>query len=196
MFQWVRCRPCHPAVPWPAPGMRQQAHQMLQKTNHGQRVRNPHLRMTPGCTKLKPGTCELMMVKNTVDSTPGTKCNVRRFAARLLLNCCHSSWASHRWASSEVEASLIYKVSSRTAWATQRNPVSKKRKEKKSCFASFLFRNRDVGIVPCSSRELICKQHLYKLRRNWNTQKTKAARVAVSLSQLSGWEFWNSGRCL
>ena len=31
---------------------------------------------------------------------------------------------------SEFEASLVYKVSFRTARATQRNPVSKKRKEK------------------------------------------------------------------
>jgi hypothetical protein len=31
----------------------------------------------------------------------------------------------------EFEASLIYKVSSRTARATQRNPVSKKPKRKK-----------------------------------------------------------------
>jgi hypothetical protein len=32
---------------------------------------------------------------------------------------------------SEFEASLVYKVSSRTARATQRNPVSEKEKEKK-----------------------------------------------------------------
>jgi hypothetical protein len=31
---------------------------------------------------------------------------------------------------SEFEASLVYKVSSRTARATQRNPVSKKKKQK------------------------------------------------------------------
>jgi hypothetical protein len=37
-----------------------------------------------------------------------------------------------RWIS-EFEASLIYRVSSRTARATQRNPVSKKKKKKKSC---------------------------------------------------------------
>jgi hypothetical protein len=37
-----------------------------------------------------------------------------------------------RWIS-EFKASLVYKVSSRTARATQRNPVSKKnKKEKKS----------------------------------------------------------------
>jgi hypothetical protein len=34
-----------------------------------------------------------------------------------------------RWIS-EFEASLVYKVSSRTARATQRNPVSKKQKTK------------------------------------------------------------------
>jgi hypothetical protein len=32
---------------------------------------------------------------------------------------------------SEFEASLVYQVSSRTARATQRNPVSKKKKKKK-----------------------------------------------------------------
>jgi hypothetical protein len=32
---------------------------------------------------------------------------------------------------SEFEASLVYRVSSRTARATQRNPVSKKEKKKK-----------------------------------------------------------------
>jgi hypothetical protein len=35
-----------------------------------------------------------------------------------------------RWIS-EFEASLVYKVSSRTARAIQRNPVSKKQKQKK-----------------------------------------------------------------
>jgi hypothetical protein len=35
-----------------------------------------------------------------------------------------------RWIS-EFEASLVYRVSSRTARATQRNPVSKKTKKKK-----------------------------------------------------------------
>jgi hypothetical protein len=32
---------------------------------------------------------------------------------------------------SEFKASLVYRVSSRTAKATQRNPVSKKKKKKK-----------------------------------------------------------------
>jgi hypothetical protein len=36
-----------------------------------------------------------------------------------------------RWIS-EFEASLVYKVSSRTARATQRNPVSKKTKQNKN----------------------------------------------------------------
>jgi hypothetical protein len=36
-----------------------------------------------------------------------------------------------RWIS-EFEASLVYRVSSRTARATQRNPVSKKQKYKKT----------------------------------------------------------------
>ena len=31
---------------------------------------------------------------------------------------------------SEFEASLVYRVSSRTAWATQRSPVSKKKGRK------------------------------------------------------------------
>jgi hypothetical protein len=34
---------------------------------------------------------------------------------------------------SELEPSLVYKVSSRTARATQRNPVSKKKTKKKNC---------------------------------------------------------------
>jgi hypothetical protein len=36
-----------------------------------------------------------------------------------------------RWIS-EFEASLVYRVSSRTARATQRNPVSKKQKQNKN----------------------------------------------------------------
>jgi hypothetical protein len=35
-----------------------------------------------------------------------------------------------RWIS-EFEASLVYRMSSRTARATQRNPISKKRKQNK-----------------------------------------------------------------
>jgi hypothetical protein len=35
-----------------------------------------------------------------------------------------------RWIS-KFEASLVYKVSSMTAWAIQRNPVSRKQKKKK-----------------------------------------------------------------
>jgi hypothetical protein len=36
-----------------------------------------------------------------------------------------------RWIS-EFKASLVYKVSSRSAWATQRNPVSKNEKTKQN----------------------------------------------------------------
>jgi len=35
---------------------------------------------------------------------------------------------------SEIEASLVYKVSARTARATQRNPVSKNKNKKKKTF--------------------------------------------------------------
>jgi hypothetical protein len=43
-----------------------------------------------------------------------------------------------RWIS-EFEASLVYKVSSRTARATQRNPVSKNQKKKKKKLKIVLF---------------------------------------------------------
>jgi hypothetical protein len=36
-----------------------------------------------------------------------------------------------RWIS-EFEASLVHRVSSRTAWATQKNPILKKKKEKET----------------------------------------------------------------
>jgi hypothetical protein len=35
----------------------------------------------------------------------------------------------------EFEASLVYRVSSRTARAIQRNPVSKNQKKKQNCFS-------------------------------------------------------------
>jgi hypothetical protein len=44
-----------------------------------------------------------------------------------------------RWIS-EFEASLVYRVSSRTARAIQRNPVSKNQKKKKKRFISLLMR--------------------------------------------------------
>jgi hypothetical protein len=40
---------------------------------------------------------------------------------------------------SEFEASLVYKVSSRTAWATQRNPVSKNKNKTKQNFIVLLY---------------------------------------------------------
>jgi hypothetical protein len=46
--------------------------------------------------------------------------------------CIHSSVEGHLGGQiSEFEASMVYKVISRTARATQRNPVSKKKKKKK-----------------------------------------------------------------
>jgi hypothetical protein len=42
-----------------------------------------------------------------------------------------STWEAEAGGSLEFEASLVYKVSSRTARAIQRNPVSKKTKKKK-----------------------------------------------------------------
>jgi hypothetical protein len=43
-----------------------------------------------------------------------------------------STRGAEAWQIFEFEASLVYKVSSRTARATQRNPVSKKQKNKKT----------------------------------------------------------------
>jgi hypothetical protein len=43
----------------------------------------------------------------------------------ILTNCNKGRWIS------EIEASLVYRVSSKTARATQRNPVSKQKKTKK-----------------------------------------------------------------
>jgi hypothetical protein len=42
-----------------------------------------------------------------------------------------STWEAEAVRFQEFKASLVYKVSSRTARATQRNPVSKKKKKKK-----------------------------------------------------------------
>jgi hypothetical protein len=43
-----------------------------------------------------------------------------------------STWKAEAGVSLEFEASLVYRVSSRTARATQRNPVSKKKKKKQN----------------------------------------------------------------
>jgi hypothetical protein len=48
-----------------------------------------------------------------------------------------------RWIS-EFEASLVYKVSSRTAWATQRSPVSKKTKTKNKKKKKIVITHGDV----------------------------------------------------
>jgi hypothetical protein len=47
---------------------------------------------------------------------------------------------------SEVEASLVYRVSSRTARATQRNPVSEKPKPKQNSFFP-LFESFEAGFL-------------------------------------------------
>jgi hypothetical protein len=46
---------------------------------------------------------------------------------------------------SEFEASLVYKVSSRTARVTQRNPVSKKPKKKKKKKRVFIYLKKSRG---------------------------------------------------
>jgi hypothetical protein len=60
----------------------------------------------------------------------------------------------------EIEASLIYKVSSRTARATQRNPVSdsppplkKKKKKKERKFGKVLFKLGMLTIFTMEERE-------------------------------------------
>jgi hypothetical protein len=52
-----------------------------------------------------------------------------------------------RWIS-EFEASLVYRVSSRTARATQKNPVSENQKRKKE--------RKKRGIQSCSITDLKC----------------------------------------
>jgi hypothetical protein len=51
-----------------------------------------------------------------------------------------------RQASSEFEASLVYKVSSRTARATQRNPVLKNQKKKKKKFHSVIKESKSTRL--------------------------------------------------
>jgi hypothetical protein len=48
-----------------------------------------------------------------------------------------STWEAEAGGFLEFEASLVYRVSSRTAKATQRNPVSKKAKKKKKFIYSY-----------------------------------------------------------
>jgi hypothetical protein len=58
---------------------------------------------------------------------------------------------------SEFEASLVYRVSSRTARAVQRNPVSKNKRKKKKKKKEFEANLRDL--VRACLKE-ICKQNL------------------------------------
>jgi hypothetical protein len=52
-----------------------------------------------------------------------------------------------RWIS-ELEASLVYKVSARTAMATQRNPVSEKKKKKEKQNKTKQNKNNKKEFVP------------------------------------------------
>jgi hypothetical protein len=54
---------------------------------------------------------------------------------------------------SEFEASLVYRVSSRTAKATQRNPVSKNQKKRKKEKKARLYKRSIVSCI-CPSRVL------------------------------------------
>jgi hypothetical protein len=68
------------------------------------------------------------MIKNTMTQATYKRKNIAgRGGTRLQSQ--HSGGRGKRI--SEFEASLVYKVSSRTARATQRNPVSKKKKKNK-----------------------------------------------------------------
>ena len=59
----------------------------------------------------------------------------------------------------EFEASLVYKVSSRAARATQRNPASKKQKKKKKI--GFLMDFNITSLYGCNSRfDSTCISHI------------------------------------
>jgi hypothetical protein len=54
----------------------------------------------------------------------------KNFSLAVLLNSFTPALGRQRQVFSEFEASLVYRVSSRTARATQKNPVSNKTKQK------------------------------------------------------------------
>jgi hypothetical protein len=56
---------------------------------------------------------------------------------------------------SEFEASLVYRVSSRTARATQRNPVSKKKKKKSWHLYSQCWEEEAGGCLKLESEALV-----------------------------------------
>jgi hypothetical protein len=56
---------------------------------------------------------------------------------------------------SELEASLVYRVSSRTTRATQRNPVSKKQNKTKQNKKTLVSKNKQGMGVPDKSLDLI-----------------------------------------
>jgi hypothetical protein len=71
-----------------------------------------------------------------------------------------------RWIS-EFEASLVYRVSSRTARATQRNPVSKKpKKKKKKGLFSVQWHRCMMGTAVCSAEGLEVKETCTKYRHH------------------------------
>jgi hypothetical protein len=60
---------------------------------------------------------------------------------------------------SEFQASLVYKVSSRIARTTQRNPVSKRKKEKKKMNVSFLMQKTQHKTILFSEPTLLCRKY-------------------------------------
>ena len=71
----------------------------------------------------------LLVQKQKSPDTNGLK-NMMESQAVVAHACNPSTLARRGRQISEFEASLVYKVSSRTARATQRNPVSEKKKKK------------------------------------------------------------------
>jgi hypothetical protein len=59
---------------------------------------------------------------------------------------------------SEFEASLVYKVSFRTARATERNPVSEKKKKKKEKRKVFVFSQKHMGMQPILKSTVFSQQ--------------------------------------
>jgi hypothetical protein len=56
---------------------------------------------------------------------------------------------------SEIEASLVYRVSSKTARATQRNPVSEKKKKKIHCLSDVKYMGLSIASKKLEMMELV-----------------------------------------
>jgi hypothetical protein len=78
---------------------------------------------------------------------------------------------------SEFEASLVYKVSSRTARATQRNPVSKKPKKQKQ-----KNKNKELGCFLYATRAQRIWLRLYVPATSWNTVRSHPRPTQTKLS--------------